>query len=390
MAEIEVRAGAAAPPPARDSARDRPLFIGSEVYRGSSYGRWHPLAVPRVPQVIDLCRALGWLPREVYRTSPQAKPAALTLYHTPDYVAALQDAERTQAVSEAARTRHNLGTTANPIFAEMFRRPATGAGAAFLAAGLLDEGGVVHSPGGGTHHGMPDHASGFCYLNDPVLAILALKGRGHGRIAYVDIDAHHGDGVEYAFRADPGVLVISTHEVNRWPRTGLLRDRGIGNVFNLPLARELHDDEFALVRDALILREVGDFRPDAIVLQCGADALAEDPMSRLALSNNAHVAVVEGLRALAPRLMVLGGGGYNPWTVGRLWTRVWASLAGHRIPAQLPPAASAVLERLHWTGLRAKRPVAPHWLTGLVDPPRLGPIRSELSADLTQLTGRRV
>jgi len=363
---------------ARGSAAAGPIFIGSEVYRGSSYGRWHPLAVPRVPQVMDLCRALGWLPAARYRASPRARPAALTLWHTPDYVAALERAEADQTASPAVQTRHNIGTTANPIFPEMFRRPATGVGSVMLAATLLRDGGVVHAPGGGTHHGMPDRANGFCYFNDPVIAVLALRAEGCGRVAYVDIDAHHCDGVDHAFAEDPTVLCVSVHEENRWPRTGAIGDRGCGNLVNLPVPRALNDDEMALIRDDLILRRVAAFRPDAIVLQCGADALAEDPMSRLMLSNNAHIAILRGLRDLAPRLMVLGGGGYNPWSVGRLWTRVWAEIAGHPVPCALPPAARAVLDGLRWSGLRARRAVEPHWCTTLLDAPAHGPIRDTI------------
>jgi len=387
MAAADGAALPASRPP--ETACAAPLFIGSEIYRGSSYGRWHPLAVPRVPQVIDLCRALDWLPPAEYRNSPMAKPAALQMFHTATYLAALREAERTQTVSDATRARHNIGTTANPIYPEMFRRPATAAGGALLAALLLQQGGVVHSPGGGTHHGFPDYANGFCFLNDPVIAILALRQAGCERVAYVDIDAHHCDGVEYAFADDPAVLMISTHEAGRWPRTGAISDRGVGNLFNLPLPRGLNDDEFALVRDHLILPEVADFRADAIVLQCGADAIAEDPMSRLQLSNNAHLGVVEALKPLAPRYLVLGGGGYNPWSVGRLWASVWALLSGRERPDRLPAAAQQVLRGLAWTGLRAKRPIAPHWLTTLVDAPNHGPIRDEIRTDLTRLTGRR-
>ena len=368
----------------------RPVFIGSEIYRGSSYGRWHPLAVPRVPQVIDLCRALGWLDAVSYRTSPVAKPEALTAWHTPAYIAALQEAERRQTVSPEIRARHHLGTTSNPIYPAMFRRPATAAGGVLLAAALLARGGAVHSPGGGTHHGMPDRANGFCFLNDPVLAILALRAAGCARVAYVDIDAHHCDGVEHAFRDDPSVLVLSVHEQGRWPRTGAVDDRGCGNVINLPVPPGFHDDEMAALRDAVILPRVAVFRPDAVVLQCGADAVLEDPMSRLALSNNAHVAVLDGLWPLSPRFLVLGGGGYNPWSVGRLWTRVWGRLAGREATEILPPAAQAILADLRWTGLRAARPVAPHWISSLADPARGGAIRPEIRRLIAAHSGAMV
>jgi len=375
---------------ASDAVQPRPLFIGSEIYRGSSFGDFHPLRVPRVSTLMDLVRALGWLAPAQYRLSPRARPEGLAIWHDPDYIAALIAAERDGRVSEAVRARHHLGTATNPVYPEMFRRPATGAGAAFLAASLLAKGGVVHAPGCGTHHGMPDRANGFCFLNDLVLHILALRLRGIGRVAYVDLDAHHGDGVEFAFRDDPEVLVISVHEENRWPRTGLLGDRGAGNVFNLPVPRGLNDDEAALILERLIHRQIADFRPEAIVLQCGADALAEDPLAHLALSNNAYLRVLRAVRPLAPRLLVTGGGGYNPWSVGRLWTRLWADLDGHETPERLPPAAEAVLRALRWTSVIGERRPEEAWCTTLADPPRPGPIRAEIRARLDQLDGRMV
>jgi acetoin utilization protein AcuC len=370
------------------TSQARPIFIGHEIYRGSSYGGWHPLRIPRVSTVMDLSRALGWLPPAQFRVSPRAKPAAISLFHTPDYIAALQEAERTQSVSDAVRARHAIGTHANPVFPEMFRRPATSAGAALLAGELLAEGGVVYAPACGTHHAFADRAGGFCYFNDPVLAMLSLRRQGVGRIAYVDIDAHHPDGVETALGDDPDVLMISVHEENRWPRTGALTDAGRGQVFNLPVPKGLHDDDMALIRDSLILPALTAFRPDAVVLQCGADAVLEDPQSRLALSNNAHWDIVSSLLPVAPRYLVLGGGGYNPWSVGRLWTGVWGALNGHDVPEVLPAAADAVLRALTWTGqARVKTPPEP-WVTTLRDAPRPGPIKPEVRDRLAVLTAR--
>ncbi|MDX5384494.1 MAG: acetoin utilization protein AcuC [Rhodobacterales bacterium] len=365
-----------------------PLFIGSEIYRGSSYGEWHPLRVPRVSTVMDLSRALGLLDASAYLTSPRAKPAALALWHDPAYIAALQQAEADGQVTPEVRARHNIGTHANPIFPEVFRRPATSAGGALLAGEILARPGVVYAPAGGTHHGMPDHANGFCYFNDPVLAILSLRRQGLRRIAYVDIDAHHCDGVDHAFRDDPDVLLVSTHEVNRWPRTGALADQGAGNVFNLPLPKGLNDTEMALILDRLILPAVTRFDPQAIVLQCGADALAEDPQSRLMLSNGALWSVVAALGTLTDRYLVLGGGGYNPWSVGRAWTGVWATLSGQEIPDRLPPEAEDVLRGLVWRGNRRGRTPPEHWFTTLRDVPRQGPIRPEIRKDLDVLSAR--
>jgi acetoin utilization protein AcuC len=366
-----------------------PLFLGSEVYRGSSYGRWHPLRVPRVSTVMDLGRAMGWLPTTQYLNSPRAKPKALHIWHTPDYIAALQQAEADQAVTDDIRARHGLGTVANPVYPDMFRRPATAAGASLLAGELLAQGGTIYHPGGGTHHGMPDRAGGFCYLNDPVLAMLSLRRAGARRIAYVDIDAHHADGVEAGFAGDRDTLLISIHEEKRWPFTGLLGDDGGGNCLNLPVPRGLNDSEMALIRGRLILPAVAGFAPDALVLQCGADAVEEDPLSRLTLSNNAHWNVLRGLMGLgAPRLLVLGGGGYNPWSVGRLWTGIWATLNGHDIPDRVPAAAEAVLRALRWDGARAGRNPPEHWFTTLRDAPRPGPLRPTTMAALDTLCAR--
>ena len=364
-----------------------PLFIGSDIYRGSSYGAHHPLRVPRVSVVMDLARSLGWLPPARFRCAPRAKPAALTLWHDPGYLSVLQAAEN-GAADPSALAGFGLGTLSNPVFPEMFRRPATGAGGVMLAAELLRDGGAIHVPGGGTHHGMPGRANGFCYLNDPVLGMLVLRRMGLGRVAYVDIDAHHCDGVDHAFAGDPAMLLISVHEEGRWPFTGRLDDDGGGNCFNLPVPRGFNDTEMRAVLHRLILPRLQAFRPDALVVQCGADALAEDPLSRLSLSNNAYFEAVSALRPMAPRVLVLGGGGYNPWSVGRCWAGVWAVLSGQEIPDRLPAEAQAVLAALDWGSSGTRPAPAPHMIDSLRDPPREGPIRPEIHERLARLAAR--
>ncbi len=326
----------------------KPIFIGSEIYRGSSYGVNHPLSIPRVPTVIDLCNALGWLPRTQYLTSPQAKIETLQVFHSSHYLEALQAAERNGYVTDEERLLYNIGTISNPVFSEMFRRPATAAGGSLLATDLLKNGGIVYNPGGGTHHGMPARANGFCYLNDPVLAIKALFNQGLERIAYVDIDAHHCDGVEEAFAGVSGILLVSTHEERRWPFSGAIEENAGGVALNIPLPKNTNDTEFYAVLEKLILPAVIRHRPEAIVLQCGADAVLEDPLSGLALSNNAHWRTVSELKKISSRFLVLGGGGYNPWAVGRLWAGVWATLNQYSIPDVLPAPAQRILKSLSW------------------------------------------
>ena len=364
-----------------------PRFIGSEIYRGSSYGARHPLSIPRVPTVIDLCRAMGWLPASQYINSPRARPQALTTWHTPAYIAALQEAETTGHVAPETRARHHLGTLSNPVFPEMSRRPATAAGGSLLATDLIAGGGVVYNPGGGTHHGMADHAGGFCYLNDPVLALKALLAQGLTRVAYVDIDAHHCDGVAAAFHGEDRVLMISTHEAHRWPFTGALDDRAGSHAINLPLPKGTNDSGFTMALHEVILPALQTMRPEAIVLQCGADAVTEDPLSRLTLSNNAHWQAVTLLRPLSPRLLVLGGGGYNPWTVGRLWSGVWATLNNHEIPDRLSERARSILAALTWT----RRPLIPPdaLIDTLRDAPREGGVPDDLRSAIHTLRARQ-
>jgi acetoin utilization protein AcuC len=346
------------------------------------------LRVPRVSTVIDLARSLGWLPPERYRASPRAKPAALTLWHDPAYVAALQTAETLGEATPDMRARFHLGTLANPVFPQVYRRPATGAGGTMLAAELLAEApGVVHVPGGGTHHGLPGRANGFCYLNDVVLGMKVLQARGLSRIAYVDLDAHHCDGVELAFAGDPEVRMISVHEEGRWPFTGALEDTGRGSAFNLPVPKGYNDTEARAVLHGLILPRVAEHRPQVLVLQCGADSVLEDPLSRLSLSNRAYLEAVAALLPLAPRVMVLGGGGYNPWTVGRLWTAIWGLVSGQDLPDRLPPGAAQVLAGLSWNG-GGRPPPDPALLTTLLDAPREGPVRADIRDRLALLARR--
>jgi acetoin utilization protein AcuC len=376
------------PPPAPAATVATPLFIGSDIYRGSSYGSRHPLRVPRVSTVMDLARALGWLPTNRFRTSPRAKPAALSFWHEAQYVAALQAAESAGDATLEMRERFHLGTLSNPIFPEVYRRPATGAGGVMLAAELLSTTpGVVHVPGGGTHHGLPGRANGFCYLNDVVLGIKVLQRAGMQRIAYVDLDAHHCDGVELAFAGDASVRMISVHEEGRWPFTGLLDDTAEGSAFNLPVPKGYNDSEARAVLHDLILPRVSEFHPEALVLQCGADSLLEDPLSRLALSNRAYLEALQALLPLAPRVLVLGGGGYNPWSVGRLWTAIWGVLAGRELPDRLPDAGRKVMEALSWNGGGRPDP-APEMRTTLLDAPREGAVRPEIRDRLAVLARR--
>ena len=225
----------------------------------------------------------------------------------------------------------------------------------------------------------PRRAHGFCYFNDAVLAICSMLDASIERVCYVDFDAHHGDGVQLAFSGEPRVFTISIHEAGRWPGSGELSDRAAGNARNLPVPPGFSDPELAYLVGRAVLPLVERFAPDAIVVTVGADALAGDPLSRLALGNTALWRALAALRDLAPRLLVLGGGGYNPWTLGRCWSGLWGHLCGETIPTELPEPARRRLTSLE-CDLVDEDDIDPRWLCTLADPPGEGPVRAEVAA----------
>jgi len=361
-----------------------PIFIGSDIYRLPVFTPPHPLAIPRAMLVADLCRALGWLGDADYVESPVASPEALCRFHTPDYIAALQCAEAEQDLPPAVRQATRIGADANPIHQAVFRRPATSAGGAVLAAALTTGpsagpsaagGGAVFAPGIGNHHGRPDRAAGFCFVNDIALAVLRWRQAGLRRIAYLDLDVHHGDGVEAAFADEPDVLTISVHQAGAWPHTGTQSwpDRGI---WNFAVPRETNDSEFALLITRSVVPRIAAHQPEVIFFLPGADALADDPVGKLGLSNNAIWEALRAVRPLAPRLVVGGGGGYNPFALARCWAGLWAILTGRPVPDILPEPAQAVLRQVRYFRAAGRFPPA-HWLTTLRDAPNSGPIREE-------------
>jgi acetoin utilization protein AcuC len=363
---------------------NRPHLIGSEMLRNTTLGIRHPLAVPKVTATIDLVRALGWLDEDVYIESPKASPARLRRFHDPAYIEAVMDAETTQRASPDMLALYNIGAEDSPIYGDIFSRAALACGSTVKAVQLLADGGIVQNPVGGTHHGRPAKASGFCMFNDPVLGILFMLDHGVERICYIDIDAHHGDGVEAAFVHDPDVLTISVHEAGCWPYSGAESALARG-VVNFPVPSGFNDSEMAFLLDESILPLVERHAPEAIVIQTGADSLADDPMMELGLSNQAHFGVVEALIGVAPRLLVLGGGGYNPCSVARCWAGIWAKLNQIEVPATLPDAAEAVLRDFiqYWS---FSRQPPEHWFTTLADEPRNGRIRETIKRAAAEIT----
>ncbi|MCG8560573.1 MAG: hypothetical protein MI824_12295 [Hyphomicrobiales bacterium] len=364
--------------PNRANQASQALFITNPVFREPAFGAHHPLAIRRHASVLDLCGHLGWLDGDRLETCPLAGRAELEAFHTPAYLDAFAEASASGRATRAVRERFGLGSRENPLFPGLHDRAAATVGGAILAARRALAGRIAYHPAGGTHHGRPDRASGFCYFNDPVFAILTLLDAGVARVLYADLDAHHGDGVEDAFATDDRVLTLSVHERDRWPFTGAADGNG-ARICNLPVPAGFNDTELAFLMDAAVLPRATRFAPEAVVVTCGADALAGDPLSRLALSNGALWEAVLALTGLAGAAVVLGGGGYNPWTVARCWSGLWGRLAGHPIPATLPAEATQMLAGLA-CDLVDDEEMDPHWLTTLEDARNEGAVRAEIEA----------
>jgi len=357
----------------------RPVFISSGVYNQTGYRQNHPLGIPRLATVHAICEAMGWLGPETYLESPAASVEVLERLHHPDYVAAIREVSKTGRATREMTERYNIGTMENPGFKGVFQRAATSVGGSIFAAEQALKAGVAYHPAGGTHHGRPDRASGFCYFNDPAFAILRFQDLGLGKVLYVDLDAHHGDGVQDFFETDARVRTVSIHEKDRWPGTGGVDDTGKGYALNLPVPAGFNDTELDHLITRSVLPFAEDFAPDAMVVTVGADALAGDPLSKLALSNIALWRSVETLLALSVPTVVLGGGGYNPWTVARCWAGLWARISCQEIPVKAPPEVCMILEALE-CDLVDEEEMEAMWITTIADRPNPGRVRPEVAA----------
>ncbi len=369
------------------------VLIAADRYRRASYGDHHPLAIPRVSLTVDLIRSYGALRAEEYLESRCATDAELLGFHTPEYVTAMRRCEALGKVPDRYRRRHNIGNYENPYFPGFFRTPATAAGGSVQGAEAVLTGRAAFSPAGGMHHARADQARGFCFFNDPVLAIRRLRRAGL-RVLYVDIDAHHGDGVQEACAADPGTATLSLHMDTAYAYPfagGGIDDYGGGNAVNFPLPRAANDSEYRLAFGTLWPAVRAHFRPDAVVLQAGTDILLPDPLGKLRISTDVFLEVVAAVLAGAPtgpggaaRLLVLGGGGYHPLALARCWTGVWALLSGRTLPRALPPAGAQLLRAVDWD-LDEDADYFGKLFTHRTDAPQPGPVREEIPAALERL-----
>ena len=345
---------------------DSVTVVWDDALLGYTMGGDHPLHPVRLDLTMRLADSLGVLANDRLRVV-KPEPAGvelLTLIHDPEYLEAVRRAPSDPTVG------HGLGTADNPIFEGMYDAAALISGGSVRAAEEIHSGRAQHAVNisGGLHHAMRNAASGFCIFNDAAIAIAWLLAQGYQRIAYVDLDVHHGDGVQTAFYDDPRVLTVSIHQtpLTLFPGTGFPEETGgpgaaLGTAVNLALPNGTDDSGWLRAFTAVVPSVVRAFRPQLLVTQCGCDAHHDDPLADLALTIDGQRASYRAMHELAHQVsggkwLVLGGGGYGlVRCVPRAWTHLLAEVGGDPLdPATEIPQSwrDDVLAR----GLRARPP----------------------------------
>jgi len=347
--------------------------IYSDNLASYRFGGRHPLVPERFTLSVELMRAWGLLDedndatlgsfpaRELAATHEHERACVIGVdapatnqtiesVHTPSYVECVRAAS---AGDTSCGPRHGIGPGDTPAFPRMHEAAALAVASTVTAAELVASGSLerAFSPAGGLHHAHPDHASGFCIYNDAACAIEHVTRTRPGiRVAYIDIDAHHGDGVEAAFIERPDVLTVSVHESGRYlfPGTGRESDIGTGAgrgaSLNLPLPPFAGPECYALTFERAIAPALFAYRPDFIVLQLGADSHINDPLTHLSQTVAGYLDLVDGLLALTEeltggRVVMTGGGGYLPFSeVPRMWAGALALALRRTVPETLPEA----------------------------------------------------
>ncbi len=333
------------------SGAGRVALVWDEAIAAYDFGDDHPLAPVRVELTHDLIREVGLLDRpDVVEVRPGEllDPAILRL-HRPDFVRAVQ---RAGTDATAVDWAFGLGSFDCPPFPGMHEASRLVCAASVEAARQVWSGDSVHAfnPAGGLHHAMPDKAAGFCIYNDPAVAIDWLLEQGAQRVVYLDVDVHHGDGVEVMFADDPRVLTISLHESGKYlfPGTGWAQDIGgagaPGSAANVPLLPGTDGNLWLRAWDEVVEPLIRAFQPDVLVSQMGCDTHATDPLAHLALTVDDFAEICRRTHVLAHeaaggRWVAMGGGGYQlVQVVPRAWTILFAEMCGAQLPTEIPEA----------------------------------------------------
>lgn len=328
-------------------------LIYSSDFSRFSYGREHPFKVQRFRLAHELMETLGLteLPGGVVYEAVPAGEEELLTFHSRGYLEKLK--EFSASSEPRADFRYGLGDIENPVFPGVYDWARLSVGGTVEATRLVAEEGysVAFNLAGGWHHAHRSRASGFSYLNDAVIAINGLLRRGK-RVVYLDIDAHHGDGVQEAFYDTDRVLTISIHEsgLHFFPGTGSEKETGSGKgkgySVNLPLKEHTDDALYMKAFDEVALPLIAAYDPDVLFTQLGADTFRTDPLTRLEITTHSYGYIVRKLKALRIPWVAVGGGGYDNVNVARAWTLAWSIMNGVEPPPGLPAGFIKTIDEL--------------------------------------------
>ncbi|KIW99809.1 uncharacterized protein Z518_10737 [Rhinocladiella mackenziei CBS 650.93] len=330
------------PPNLRQDNKKRVAYFYDSDVGNYAYVSGHPMKPHRIRLAHSLVMNYGLYKRmEIYRAKPASK-YEMTQFHTDEYIDFLAKVTPDNMDSyQKEQQKYNVGDDC-PVFDGLFEFCGISAGGSMEGAARLNrqKADIAINWAGGLHHAKKSEASGFCYVNDIVLGIIELL-RFHQRVLYVDIDVHHGDGVEEAFYTTDRVMTVSFHKYGEYfPGTGELRDVGVGSgkyyAVNFPLRDGIDDSSYKGIFEPVIRATMEYYQPSAVVLQCGGDSLSGDRLGCFNLSMKGHANCVRFVKSFNLPTLILGGGGYTMRNVARTWAYETGCLVGEHMPANLP------------------------------------------------------
>lgn len=337
------------------------VFIYSSEFEKYSYPPEHPFNTVRATRVREIIYSMGMLSGSG-KSEVAPKPAeriVLKKFHTARYLHVLKTAAAGHWDVEALQM--GIGSQDCPIFKGLYEYSVLAAGGTLTAAKMILSGqaDIAFNPSGGYHHAGPEHAAGFCYINDVALACIVLAEQ-EKRVLSLDVDVHHGDGVAQAFYDRSDVLTISLHQNPKtlFPGTGFENEIGTGEgkgyCVNVPLPVGTYDQAYLKAFETIVLPLTAAYNPDVIVFELGVDALAGDPLANLRLTNNVYAEIVDHLMSFNKPILATGGGGYNIENTVRAWALAWSIFCGADRGEDMSHAMGGVfLETTEWqAGLR--------------------------------------
>lgn len=338
--------------------RGKLVYPYSDALLGYEFKEDHPLKPDRLKLTYLLSEELGLLDNVKEIEPTLASRQELELFHSPKFIDAVEDS----GINNIPHPQFGLGTSDNPIFPQIHDTGARYVGATLDAMkAMIDGASNAFCISGGLHHAHQSQASGFCIYNDVVIAIKLLQKKRDAKVLYFDFDAHHGDGVQNAFYRSKDVLTISVHQTGKtlFPGTGFVHEtggaEGVGYSVNIPVIPGAGTPELIRVFKEIVVPMFESFKPDLLVTQLGVDGHYIDPLAQLAYTSHGFEAIIQELRDMSSQIcdvgwLAVGGGGYHPVNVARLWSSFLAVMLDEKVPNKMPNRFLEICSQMGYEG----------------------------------------